>query len=69
MPERVELAEISVPGGPHWLTLHPDGEPLYVSLEGAGQVAAIHRGLREVIRVGNVGRAPTRILAFRTPVS
>jgi len=69
MPERVELAEISVPAGPHWLTLHPDGEPLYVSLEGAGQVAAIHRGLREVIRVGNVGRAPTRILAFRTPVS
>ena len=69
MPERDELAEISVPGGPHWLTLNPDGEPLYVSLERSGQVAAIHRGLREVIRVGSVGQAPTRILAFRTPVS
>ena len=69
MPEVGELAEISVPGGPHWLTLNPDGEPLYVSLERSGQVAAIHRGLREVIRVAEVGQAPTRILAFRTPVS
>ena len=68
MPEKGELAEITVPGGPHWLTLNPDGEPLYVSLERSGQVAAIHRGLREVIRLENVGRAPTRILAFRTPV-
>jgi YVTN family beta-propeller protein len=68
MPESAELAEIPVPGGPHWLTLNPDGEPLYVSLERSGQVAAIHRGLREVVRVANVGRAPTRILAFRTPV-
>jgi YVTN family beta-propeller protein len=68
MPERGKLAEISVPGGPHWLTLNPEGEPLYVSLERSGQVAAIHRGLREVIRVAKVGRAPTRILAFRTPV-
>ena len=68
MPERSPLAEISVPGGPHWLTLHPDGEPLYVTLERSGQVAAIHRGLREVIRLESVGRAPTRILAFRTPV-
>ena len=69
MPEVGELAEISVPGGPHWLTLNPDGEPLYVSLERSGQVAAIHRGLREAIRVAEVGQAPTRILAFRTPVS
>ena len=69
MPENAELAEIDVPGGPHWLTLNPDGEPLYVSLETAGQVAAIHRGLREVIRIENVGTAPTRVLAFRTPVS
>ena len=68
MPERAELAEISVPGGPHWLTLNPDGEPLYVTLERSGQVAAIHRGLREVIRLEDVGTAPTRILAFRTPV-
>ena len=68
MPERARLAEISVPGGPHWLTLNPNGEPLYVSLEGSGQVAAIHRGIREVIRVARVGRAPTRILAFRTPI-
>lgn len=68
MPEKAALAEVDVPGGPHWLTLHPDGEPLYVTLERSGQVAAIHRGLREVIRLENVGRAPTRILAFRTPV-
>lgn len=69
MPEREPLADIEVAGGPHWLTLHPDGEPLYVSLEQGGQVAAIHRGLREVIRVEDVGRGPTRVLAFRTPVS
>jgi len=68
MPGSDQLAEIDVPGGPHWLTLNPDGEPLYVTLERSGQVAAIHRGIREVIRVADVGRAPTRILAFRTPV-
>ncbi len=68
MPEGQELAAIPVPGGPHWLTLHPDGEPLYVSLERSGEVAAIHRGLREVVRVAPVGRGPTRVLAFRTPV-
>lgn len=68
MPESTPLAEIDLPGGPHWLTLNPDGEPLYVSLERSGEVAAIHRGIREVIRVAKVGRAPTRILAFRTPV-
>ena len=68
MPEKDKLAEVEVPGGPHWLTLNPDGKPLYVSLERSGRIAAIHRGLREVVRVGNVGRAPTRILAFRTPV-
>ncbi len=66
MPERQQLAAVPVQGGgPHWLTLHPDGEPLYVSLEKGGQVAAIHRGLREVIRRAPVGQAPTRILAFR----
>jgi len=69
MPETEHFAEIDVPGGPHWLALNPDGEPLYVSLERSGEVAAIHRGLREVIRLQKVGRAPTRILAFRTPVS
>ncbi len=68
MPESTPLAEIDLPGGPHWLALNPDGEPLYVTLERSGQVAAIHRGIREVIRVAYVGRAPTRILAFRTPV-
>ncbi len=68
MPESALLAEIDLPGGPHWLTLNPDGEPLYVTLERSGEVAAIHRGIREVIRVAKVGRAPTRILAFRTPV-
>ncbi|GMR13419.1 MAG: hypothetical protein BMS9Abin29_1628 [Gemmatimonadota bacterium] len=68
MPESAPLAEIDLPGGPHWLTLNPEGEPLYVTLERSGQVAAIHRGVREVIRVADVGRAPTRILAFRTPV-
>lgn len=47
MPGRDRLAAISVPGGPHWLTLNPDGEPLYVSLERSGQIAAIHRGVRE----------------------
>lgn len=60
MPEREELADIPVPGGPHWL---------YVSLERAGRVAAIHRGLREVVRVEDVGQAPTRVLAFRSPAS
>ncbi len=68
MPESAPLAEIELPGGPHWLTLNPDGEPLYVTLERSGQVAAIHRGIREVIQVADVGTAPTRILAFRTPV-
>lgn len=68
MPESAPLAEIALPGGPHWLTLNPDGEPLYVTLERSGQVAAIHRGIREVIQVADVGTAPTRILAFRTPV-
>ncbi len=68
MPERTQLAEIDLPGGPHWLALNPDGEPLYVTLERSGQVAAIHMGIREVIRLAKVGKAPTRILAFRTPV-
>jgi len=67
VPERRHFAEIEVPGGPHWFTLHPDGEPLYVTLEDTGRVAAIHRGLREVLRVAEVGQAPTRILAFRPP--
>jgi YVTN family beta-propeller protein len=69
LPEYTHFADIPVDGGPHWLTLHPDGEPLYVTLERAGRVAAIHRGLREVIRVADVGQGPTRILAFRTPVA
>lgn len=30
-------------------------------------VAAIHRGLREVLTSAKVGQAPTRTLAFRTP--
>lgn len=64
MPERTPLAEIAVGQGPHWFTLHPSGEPLYVSVERAGTVAAIHRGLRTVMRTAPVGRAPTRILAF-----
>ena len=68
LPDRQQLAEVSVEGGPHWFTLHPDGDPLYVSLERGGKVAAIHRGIREVIAEGAVGQAPTRILAFRTPV-
>ncbi|MCG8606207.1 hypothetical protein MJD09_14625 [bacterium] len=69
VPERKQIAEVSVAdGGPHWFSLHPDGEPLYVSLERGGEVASIHRGLREVLRREKVGKAPTRILAFRTPV-
>lgn len=67
VPEHRPLAEVEVGAGPHWLTLHPDGEPLYVSLERQGAVAAIHRGLREVLRTAEVGQAPTRVLAFRTP--
>lgn len=67
MPEGRHFAEIEVPGNPHWFTLHPDGEPLYVTLENTGRVAAIHRGLREVLRVAEVGQGPTRILAFRAP--
>ena len=69
VPERKQIADIPVEGGgPHWLTLHPDGEPLYVSLERGGEVASIHRGLRQVLRREKVGKAPTRVLAFRTPV-
>ncbi len=68
LPERRQFAEIETEGGPHWFTLHPDGEPLYVSLEAGGAVAAIHRGLRAVLRTAKIGEAPTRILAFRTPV-
>lgn len=68
MPEGRQIADLAVESGPHWLALHPDGEPLYVTLEVSGQVAAVHRGLREVIRIADVGRAPTRVLAFRTPV-
>ncbi len=69
VPEHEQLAEIDLDGGPHWFTLHPDGEPLYVSLERGGKVAAIHRGLRTVMTQAEVGEAPTRILAFRTPVA
>ncbi len=68
MPEVKQFAEISTEGGPFWFALHPDGEPLYLTLETAGSVVAISRGTREVIRREKVGRAPTRILAFRTPV-
>jgi DNA-binding beta-propeller fold protein YncE len=68
MPGRKPLADLRVGEGPHWFTLHPDGEPLYVSVERAGEVAAIHRGLRTVQRKATVGKGPTRILAFRTPV-
>lgn len=66
-PDMRHFAEIEVPGGPHWFALHPGGEPLYVTLETTGKVAAIHRGLREVVRVADVGQGPTRIIAFRTP--
>ena len=67
LPGNRPLADLVVGEGPHWFTLHPDGEPLYVSLERAGQVAAIHRGLREVMRKQPAGQGPTRILAFRGP--
>jgi hypothetical protein len=60
MPGRQPLADLTVGDGPHWSTLHPEGEPLYVSLERAGEVAAIHRGLRTVQRKAAVGRGPTR---------
>lgn len=65
VPDLRPLAELTLDQGPHWFTLHPDGEPLYVTLERAGKVAAIHRGLRTVHHMANVGQAPTRILAFR----
>ena len=68
VPELQQIAAIDVGGQPHWLTLHPSGEPLYVSLEAQGAVAAIHRGIREVVRTMQVGEAPTRILAFTSPV-
>ncbi|MCI0432097.1 MAG: YncE family protein, partial [Gemmatimonadetes bacterium] len=68
LPGKRPLADLVVGEGPHWFTLHPDGEPLYVTLERAGQVAAIHRGLREVMMKQPAGQGPTRILAFRTPV-
>ena len=68
MPEVEQFAEISTKGGPFWFTLHPDGEPLYLTLQTAGSVVAINRGTGEVIRREKVGRSPTRILAFRTPV-
>ncbi|MFQ5720722.1 MAG: hypothetical protein ACE5IK_14375 [Acidobacteriota bacterium] len=68
VPERREFAAIPVEGGPHWFALHPDGEPLYVTLENTGKVAAIHRGLREVLRTRKVCEAPTRMVVFRTPV-
>jgi DNA-binding beta-propeller fold protein YncE len=64
VPEFAPLAELTVGQGPHWFTLNPTGEPLYVSVERAGAVAAIHRGLRVVQTVAKVGQAPTRILAF-----
>lgn len=67
LPEREVMAEIEVGEGPHWFTLHPAGEPLYVTLERAGKVAAIHRGLRVVQHSASVGQAPTRILAFQGP--
>lgn len=65
VPEMEPLAALTTGDGPHWFTLHPSGEPLYVSLERAGAVAAIHRGLRVVQTMVKVGQAPTRILAFR----
>jgi YVTN family beta-propeller protein len=68
LPGNAPLADLTIDQGPHWFTLHPSGEPLYVSLERAGAVAAIHRGLRTVQLRASVGQAPTRILAFRSPV-
>jgi DNA-binding beta-propeller fold protein YncE len=65
VPEMEPLADLVTGEGAHWFTLHPSGEPLYVSLERAGAVAAIHRGLRVVQATAKVGQAPTRILAFR----
>ena len=38
VPELETFAEIEFDGGPHWMTLHPSGEPLYVSLETASSV-------------------------------
>lgn len=64
VPDLRPLAELTLDQGPHWFTLHPSGEPLYVTLERAGAVAAIHRGLRTVQTMAKVGQAPTRILAF-----
>jgi len=69
LPGNSPLADLAIAQGPHWFTLHPDAEPLYVSLERAGQVAAIHRGLRTVQVRADVGQAPTRILAFRASVN
>ena len=69
LPGLEPLAEIETDGGPHWFTLHPSGEPLYVTLENTGSVSAIHRGLRTVMRTARVGEGPTRILAFSSPVS
>jgi len=69
LPELEPLAEIETAGGPHWFALHPSGEPLYVTLENTGRVSAIHRGLRTVMRTARVGEGPTRILAFRSPIS
>lgn len=67
VPDLEPLAEITVGQGPHWFALHPSGEPLYVSVERDGAVAAIHRGLRSLMRKAPAGQAPTRIVAFRTP--
>ena len=69
VPELEPLAEIDTEGGPHWFTLHPSGEPLYVTLENTGKVSAIHRGLRTVMNTADVGEGPTRILAFTSPVA
>jgi YVTN family beta-propeller protein len=64
-----EVAQIRVGKFPHWLTVRPDGEVLFVSLWDSHAVAAIDISSRKVLT--NIqferGGGPKRILAARKP--
>lgn len=66
-----EVAQIRVGKFPHWFTVRPDGQVLFVSLWDSHAVAAIDVNTRKVL--ANIqferGGGPKRILAVRTPAA
>ena len=65
----VEVAQIRVGKFPHWITVRPDGQVLFVSLWDSHAVAAIDLNTRKVLANMQFerGGGPKRILATRKP--